>query len=299
MTTTPFFSVVIPTHDRPHELTRCLTALAALRYPPDRYEVIVVDDGSRANLETAVHPFRGRMDLRLLSQENAGPGAARNRGAASARGDVLAFTDDDCAPDPRWLSHFAARFVTDPRVGIGGLTVNALPHNPFATASQLLIDYLYSYFNARDGRVPLFTTNNLALSRGSFLALGGFDETFRMVGGEDRELCDRWVHAGHRLAYAPEAVVLHAHDLDLPGFLRQHFAYGRGARQYHRICSLRGRGRVHPEPVAFYRELVLYPFTRSAERRLPLTALLTLSQVANAAGFFRELLHQRREATRL
>lgn len=312
MTASPSFSIVVPTRDRPRKLASCLAALAVLRYPSDRYEVIVVDDGSQADLEAVLAPLRDRMTLSLVAQSSAGPAAARNRGAAAARGEVLAFTDDDCRPDPAWLSSFSTYLAVDPLCGLGGRTINDLVDNRYAAASQLLIDYLFAYYGA-PSRVPLYTSSNLALPRELFVAVGGFDETFRRAGGEDRELCDRWVHAGHRLRFASDALVYHAHDLDLRGFLRQQYNYGCGAVGFHRARTRRGSRRMFPEPLRFYRELVLSPFARNAERPLGLAALLAVSQMANTAGFVRELLRrgrgarppapaappQRRDATRL
>src|SRR5690242_16282570 len=96
------FSVVVPTYNRPQPLSRCLDALARLYYPREQFEVIVVDDGSTESLAALVKNFQERLDIRYLREEHAGPGMARNVGAAHARGEYLAFTDDDCAPCPDW-----------------------------------------------------------------------------------------------------------------------------------------------------------------------------------------------------
>src|SRR4051794_19726519 len=106
----PFFSVIIPTRDRPEQLVACLRSLGALAYPRDRFEVIVVDDGSTTALEPIVGRSRGELHLALLKQSNAGPAAARNTGAAHAKGEFLAFIDDDCSPASDWLQALAARF---------------------------------------------------------------------------------------------------------------------------------------------------------------------------------------------
>src|SRR3712207_1403127 len=95
----PFFSVIVPTYERPAQLAACLGALARLDCPAASFEVIVVDDGSAAAPGRRLDEFRDLLDVRLLTQANAGPAAARNRGASEARGSFLAFTDDDCAPD--------------------------------------------------------------------------------------------------------------------------------------------------------------------------------------------------------
>jgi GT2 family glycosyltransferase len=278
---TPRFSIVVPTRNRPGPLAACMGAVARLRFPRASFETIVVDDGGDRPLDAALEPAIARARARVVRQPGAGPAAARNRGAAEACGEVLAFLDDDCAPDPGWLDALDRALAAGPGAGAGGRTVNALPGNPYATASQALIDYLYAYYNQPGSPEPMFTTSNLALPRARFLELGGFDQRFPRAGGEDRELCLRWARAGGEIRYVPDAIVRHAHSLDLRGFLRQHFTYGRGAARFHRV---RGSAPV-PEPLAFYRELVLYPWRDGRRGRARMSALLALSQAANAAGY--------------
>lgn len=279
METRPFISIIIPTYNRPQPLAACLESLTHLAYPRQRWEVIVVNDGGCAPPLTVDLPH-----LHVLTQANAGPAAARNRGAAQAQGDLLAFLDDDCRPHPHWLDKLAARLAADPDCLAGGQTLNALPRNPYASASQLLIDYLYVYYNRAPAGPAFFTSNNFALSRDSFRAMGGFDVTFPLAAGEDREFCHRWRRRGGRLAYEPAALVYHAHHLTLRSFARQHFQYGRGAYHFHH----RRQERVAVEPLPFYTNLVLFPFARAglSVRSLGLAGLLAGSQLANAAGFF-------------
>lgn len=144
---TAFFSIIIPTYNRPQELSQCLAAITELNYPIDRYEVIVVDDGSDLPLDSVVSPFYHQIKLTLLRQNNAGPATARNFGAKLARGDFLAFTDDDCRPAFDWLQKLAQSLKTNPHSLIGGQVVNALSTNPFSTTSQLLLEYLYTYYH--------------------------------------------------------------------------------------------------------------------------------------------------------
>jgi GT2 family glycosyltransferase len=276
----------------------CLQSLARLDYPRDRFEVIVVDDGSPSPPEDLVDSFRGGLDVTLLRQPHAGPAAARNAGAARASGDYLAFTDDDCAPAADWLKALAARFVPTPGHGVGGRTVNALPENLFSTASHQLIGYLYDYYNAEPGGARFLASNNLALPAEGFRAAGGFDTTFPRAAGEDREFCDRWRHYGYRLTYAPEAVVYHAHALSFHHFWRQHFGYGSGAYHFHQLRASRAQERIRFEPMAFYLSPLRYPFSHERGwRALALAGLLVVSQVANAAGFFCERFQQAVEKT--
>jgi glycosyltransferase involved in cell wall biosynthesis len=282
----PFCSVIIPTYDRPAGLARCLAALAALRYPRTRFEVLVVDDGSPTPPAAAVAAVDDHLDIRLLSQTNAGPGVARNTGAAHARGALLAFTDDDCRPAPEWLTALATRFAAVPDRLLGGCTRNALADNASAHTSQVIVDTAYAYYNPDPDRATFFASNNLAVPAAAFRALGGFDPRFRV--SEDRELCDRWCASGRRMSYVPEALVEHAHVLTLRGFWRQHFHYGRGAFRFHAARAARGAGPFRPE-WAFYARLLGHPFIRErGRRRLETLLLLSVAQFANGAGFIAE-----------
>jgi GT2 family glycosyltransferase len=289
MTLAPFISIVIPTYGRPQRLETCLRSLTRLVYPPDRYEVIVVDDGSPTPMETITTAFGSELPLRLIRQDNAGPAKARNTGAAAAQGDYLAFTDDDCQVDQQWLTTLADAVQSHPQALIGGRTVNALPNNIYSTASQLLIDYLYQYYNQQQETATFFASNNFAVPRSLFQQLGGFSTRFPLAAGEDREFCDRWLQQKLSMAYAPDMVIHHAHALSLKRFWRQHFNYGRGAYCFHQIKAKRKGGQVKVEPFQFYQKLLTYPMAHSTGLRpLPLSGLMLLSQVANAVGFFWE-----------
>jgi len=212
---------------------------------------------------------------------------ARNTGAARARGQFLAFTDDDCKPSTDWLHALAERFGANPNCVIGGRTLNTLHENPYSIASQILVDYLYSYYNTDPEKALFLTSNNFALPADQFRAIGGFDTNFPHAAGEDREFCDRWLHTGYQMIYAPEVVVWHSHSLGFRTFCRQHFSYGRGAFYFHQVRATRAHGRLKLEPVKFYLNLVKYPFSRGqAGRAFLLAMLLLVSQGANAAGFF-------------
>ncbi|TVQ08721.1 MAG: glycosyltransferase [Leptolyngbya sp. DLM2.Bin27] len=293
----PLFSIVIPTYNRPERLASCLHSLTQLSYPCDRFEVIVVDDGSSPSIAPVTEPFELALNLTLLRQENSGPACARNAGAAQAQAQYLVFTDDDCQPYPDWLTALETALRRQQTALVGGYTVNALPENPFSTASQLLIDYLYDYYNSHH-QPSFFASNNFAMASEQFQQLGGFDTSFPLAAGEDREFCDRWLQQGLPLAYAPEAKVRHTHHLSLRRFWRQHFNYGRGAYCFHQVRARRADEPVKVEPLKFYWQLLTYPLSRQPQiRAMTLSGLLFLSQVANVAGFFWERSQQKSSVT--
>src|SRR5215204_4142350 len=96
------FSVVIATHNRATELARCLTALGLIEFPRDKFEVVIVNDGGTIAPAAALQALAPGLSIRILTQRNAGPGAARNTGANAANGEFVAFIDDDCIPPRDW-----------------------------------------------------------------------------------------------------------------------------------------------------------------------------------------------------
>jgi GT2 family glycosyltransferase len=291
MTVQPVFSIIVPTYARPARLQACLIALGKLDFSVDEFEVIVVDDGSSTPPTAIVEEARQRLQVSLIVQSHAGPATARNTGAAQAQGEYLAFTDDDCAPDSNWLAALAARLRQTPDRLVGGLSVNALPENPYSAVSQDLINFLYQSFNAEPERARFFTSNNMALASALFKQIGGFNQYFPFAAGEDRDFCDRWLGQGRGLTFAAEAIIYHAHTLTFGSFWRQHFNYGRGGFQFHRLRSQRTKGLVQLEKPGFYAGLLTQPFRPAQLRRrvgLYLALLTLLSQVATVAGYARE-----------
>lgn len=284
----PYFSLIIPTYERAEQLTRCLNSIARLDYPKDRFEVIVVDDGSQSPPEELVKSFSDRLDIRLIVQINAGPAGARNMGAKNANGRYLAFTDDDCEPDLKWLQQYEKAFNKYPDNLLGGDIINALDGNPYSTASQLLVTYLYSYYNPEPESAKFFTSSNIAMPKELFLESGGFDVTTIRDTAEDRELCDRWLLSGRKLTYVAQAIIYHSHSLSFAQFWKQHFNYGRGAYYFRKARVIRGQEKIKLEPLSFYTDLIEYPYKKGVKRLYYTSFLMIVSQLANGLGYYWE-----------
>ncbi len=291
--TSPLLTVVIPTYARPQRLTACLAALVGQRMEVP-WEVVVVDDGSPEPLDSIAEAFHERLDLRIERQGNAGPARARNRGVAVARGRFIAFTDDDCLPEPEWLGALLRREALAPGAMVGGTTINGLDGELFASASQLIVDLVYDHFNADPSRATFLASNNILCSRERFEAIGGFDVTFPRAGAEDRDFCDRWKTAGWPLVWEPAARIEHRHTQSLRKFIDLHFRYGRGAYLHHRRRLERGSGGIGQD-IGFHASILprlraLRGDRRVAGRTLAILAAFGIWQGANAAGFAREAL---------
>jgi len=296
MDNSPFFSVIIPTYKRRACLRNCLEAISQTSYHKDRFEVIVVDDSNDQGITYFLSPFHERLHLLILSQKNAGPAAARNKGRKHARGKYLVFTDDDCVPASNWLNTLAQRFLKTPDCAIAGKTVNALTSNLYSTASHHIIDYLYAYYNIDPDYTQFAVSSNFALPVEGFDAIGGFDINFTRPAGEDRDLCARWRDHGFRIIYAPEVIVRHYHALFLNSFLKQHFNYGRGAYCFHQKRSERTWNDKGLNSLRFYINLLSYPLSKPLFRnRLLIVMLLALSQISICAGYLMEKMNQNKK----
>jgi glycosyltransferase involved in cell wall biosynthesis len=204
----PVVSVVVPTYRRAALLDRCLAALTTQDYPADRYEIIVVDDAASPETarQVACQAERTAVTLRYLTPPGPvrrGPAAARNHGWHNATGAIIAFTDDDCIPDPGWLAAGVAAFDSSdgndaPLAGGWGRTRVPLPPTPTD----------YELDAAGLERAEAISAN--AFYRREILAaVGGFDERFRAAWREDSDLLFTLLERGARVEPIPAAIVVH------------------------------------------------------------------------------------------
>ena len=289
------FSVIVPTFERPAHIAACVAAVCRVERPGGSLEIVIVNDGG-ATLPASISADArdGACEVRVIEQANAGPASARNAGAAAARGTFLAFTDDDCRPEPGWLEAFDTTFRAHPDALLGGRTVNAITGSVFAVASQMLADFVASYFHG-GARGRFFTSNNLAVARERFLEAGAFDTSFPFSAGEDREFCDRWSAQERPSASVESAVVRHEHALTARGFVRQHFTYGRGAATFRRVRASTGRP-VRVERGFYARSLAHAWTTAPRGRRALYVALTMLAHASYAAGLLWESRRLRRHS---
>ena len=287
------FSVVIPTFNRPRQLADCLEALAQQALPKSLFEVVIVDDGGSQSLEPLVDDFSGRLQIKLFRQTNGGCASARQFGIDHARAEYLAFTDDDCRPAPDWLTRIEAAMKRDPECAVAGRTINGLRDDLYAETTQSIVETLVACGSDASGYLRYAPTNNLVFPSDPLRAIGAMDRSWRIAGGEDRDLCARWSQAGFRLSYEPSAEVLHYHRLNLRSFLRQHFHYGRGAWRYY----TNERSTPHFESLRLYPSLLFAPFRQQPMgRALAVCGLVLLAQCATAAGVVAQAI--RRETVR-
>jgi glycosyltransferase involved in cell wall biosynthesis len=218
-----FLSVVIPTYNRLPILRQCLQALEAQRIelPVDRYEVVVVDDGSSDDTVPWLRAHAAALPhVRLILQEHGGPAEGRNRGVREARGDVIVFIDSDLVVTPTFLTcHARALAAAWRRRGdrlcfTYGAVVNTANFDNPTSEPHKLTDLSWAYF----------ATGNVAIDRDLLERAGLFDTGFHLYGWEDLELGERLRQLGVVLVRAPEAVGYHWHPAlsleQIPDLLR-------------------------------------------------------------------------------
>ncbi len=278
------YSIIVPTHRRPEQLSACLLALAALRDVDGEFEVIVANDGGGSPCPR-IDDFASRLPLSVVDTAvpHSGPSAARNLGVEQANGELLVFVDDDCRPADGWLRGIAERAVQNPGCLVGGRTLNGCPDSLCSTASELTVQVGYAQNNRDPDSATWFASNNLAVPASLFRAIGGFDSAIRT--GEDTDLCDRWQALGHRMVYAPEAVVIHDRVLGFRAFCRQHFVNGRGLFHHRRAHRRRWRRSRRIEPT-YYVALARTALRSAAGvRGVAVLTFVGLAQVLNLMGY--------------
>ena len=216
----PAVSVIVPARGGQETLERCLAALAHQEGLGAGYEVIVVDDGSQGSLETVAADHGAR----CVRQKPLGPAAARNAGARAARGEILAFTDSDCAARAGWLAELTKPFKDPQVVGVKG-TYTSEQRAWTPRFVQQEYQAKYRRMAARE-TIDFVDTYSAAYRREVFLENGGFDAAFPIPSVEDQELSFRLARKGYRMVFAPQAVVEHFHDRSPAEYLRRKFNIG-------------------------------------------------------------------------
>lgn len=237
---TPRLSVVIPTYNRLEILPRVLEALGAQSLPADRFEVIVVDDGSSDGTAAFLSGHRPPFAFRSASQDNGGPASARNRGLALARGELIVFLGDDTVPEVDFLAVHDEAHRTRPGRKIAVLGYTTWPRERRVTPflhhiNEYGLQFGYELIRDREA-VPFnfFYTSNISLPKAAFDENGFFDTTFPDAAWEDIELSYRMAGNGYVIVYEPRAVVRHHHDITFASFRRRQERSGRAAAIFYR-----------------------------------------------------------------
>lgn len=244
----PLVTVAVCSRDRPERLAECLLALDRLQYPADRLDIVVVENAATTDVAKGV--VAGYPRMRYVHEPRPGLNWARNRAVLEARGDILAFTDDDVSVDAGWVRAIVAAFEDEPQaMCVTGLVVP----DELDTHAQLLFEKYGGFgrgftrvYAAADDRTSAASQHggtgkfgtgaNMAFRRSVFATAGGFDPALDVGtvtnGGGDLEMFFRIIKAGHLLVYEPKAIVRHRHRREYAQLRRQLTDHGVGFYAY-------------------------------------------------------------------
>src|SRR5882757_11067209 len=212
-------SIIIPTFNGASRIGNCLESLVK-QTAGRNVEILVVDDGSTDNTANVV---RGYSSVRLVSQANAGPASARNRGALEAKGKILLFTDDDCVPMPDWLQAMLGPFQDPDVVGAKGVYRT---HQKSLAARFVQIEYEDKYrLMAGLSSIDFIDTYSAGFRRDRFLEMTGYDTSFPVACAEDVELSYRMSARGWTMKFVPAAIVYHTHPDTLLRYLKKKYKF--------------------------------------------------------------------------
>lgn len=213
-------SVIIPAYNSAATVLDTITAIQNQQYLKDSFEIIVVDDGSKDGTANLVKKIP---NVKLISQPNSGPAAARNNGAKNASGEILVFTDSDTVPHPNWLYELIKPFDSYQIMATTGTYSQINTQSQLSTFIQREIELKHKSY----GDFILFGgTYNLAIRKELFEQIGGFNEEYKKASGEDTEICYKILSEGHKIKYVPTAIVGHYHPENIGKYLKTQFTHG-------------------------------------------------------------------------
>ncbi len=215
----PFISVVVCSYNGSSTIRDTLSALMKLDYP--KFEVIVINDGSKDNLVSIVNEY----PVKLITTLNKGLSSARNTGMNNAKGEIVAYIDDDAYPEEHWLHYLAYAYTNSTHAAMGGPNIIPAEDGPIATCVA----------NAPGGPVHVLSTDeiaehipgcNFSVRRDVLMKVGGFDPIYRAA-GDDVDMCWRIQEAGYTIGFHPSAVVWHHRRNSLKAYWKQQQGYGK------------------------------------------------------------------------
>lgn len=243
----PLISILICTYNRAGSLCRMLDSLQKISAGPEiAWEVVVVDNNSSDNTHAVVEEFAKTpgFNVRYVFEPKQGLSHARNTGVATAKGEIIAFTDDDVRVSPGWLAELVSTFSEFDCMAVGGRSIPAwdglskpawlVTEGPYKLGQGPLLE-----FDLGEEPKPTYVPPwgvNMAFRKSAFEKYGLFRTDLGVagsgrLGGEDTEFGRRLIRAGEKVIYSPGAAVFHPVERARARrayFLTWHFNYGRG-----------------------------------------------------------------------
>jgi glycosyltransferase involved in cell wall biosynthesis len=219
----PLVSVIVPVLNGEETIRDCLVSVLETDYPPERREILVVDNGSTDRTPEIIKV----LPVSYLREERRGAAAARNKGIGASTGEILAFTDADCVVTRGWLRELVGGLADGTSAGIEG----EILVYPVATPAARYAAKVGTHTHRRNLQSPLspfVDTANVAFNREVFRRVGSFDTRFPAAGFEDIDFSWRVLRENDLdVSHNPKAVVFHRPRATTRRLLSQHIRYGR------------------------------------------------------------------------
>ncbi len=201
----PFISVIVPVYNDSSRIGKCVEALLDQAYPKDKYEIVVVDNGSTDDTRTIVGRYPVRLFVKDVVQSSY---AARNKGIKNSRGEIIAFTDSDCIPDKNWLEKGVMNLQKVPNCGLVAGRINIFFEIPDKPNAIELYDSITNFKQKDDVELRKFgSTANVFTYRRVLEHVGLFKESLKS--GGDNEWGRRVFASGYNQIYADDTCVAH------------------------------------------------------------------------------------------
>ncbi|MBI2134865.1 glycosyltransferase [Candidatus Woesearchaeota archaeon] len=215
-----FISIVIPAFNAEKTIANCIYSLINQSYQKNKYEIIVVDNGSTDNTLNILKRFENR--IKILKERKKGAYYARNSGIKSAKGQIVAFTDSDCVAGRKWLFYLNKSFQNKNAKIVGGKTRSLLLNNSFQK-------YCDRFCNTQDisfsCKAPYFGAGNMAIRKSVLDKVGLFNESLKS--GADVDICHRIIKSKKDVCYEPRAIINHYYPNSLISFIKKYYKYGK------------------------------------------------------------------------
>jgi len=233
-------SVVIPCLNEEANIEACLNSLVIQDYPPEKYEIIVIDGGSMDQTQNLVRNVQEQHpNVRLLQGPQKGTSVGRNAGIKASRFDHVAFIDADCEAPPGWLKTLVNNYMATKKednqvIAVGGANIPPHGSHDFVKAIGIALDAYLGSFNSVQGRrfqepvnVPSLSTVNALYEKEKIREIGYFDESLGDQ-AEDADLNYRLTSSHYKLRFVSDSVVWHKMRSTPAKWLKNMFRYGKG-----------------------------------------------------------------------
>ncbi|MBT3215866.1 MAG: glycosyltransferase [Candidatus Marinimicrobia bacterium] len=226
----PVISIITPAFNRAEEVDYLIRSIQDQTLDHSQFEHIISDDGSTDNTEDVVRKWREKVDypIHFISQENQGPGAARNHGLKQSSGDLILFIDSDCEADPKWVEKIYTEFTQNPFGACGGPDASKADFSVVQKAIDFAMTSFFTTGGMRGHSEKMLAkffprTHNMGMTREVYEKVGGFGP---LRHGQDIEMSNRIRRSGAEIRFIKDAVVYHRRRTGIRQFFKQVFNWG-------------------------------------------------------------------------